>query len=99
MQTSYCDKIKMNLRRSDRLKRKVLEISVEGQRNFNIEEQDVAKLASRLGIDLNSHMEGYQICPGNSRKILLWLKDRCDISKFYKDECFRINDNVRTGMI
>ena len=83
VQTSYSDKIKMNLRKSERLKRKVLEITLENESDgsLNIEEKDVAKLVSRLGIDLKSHMEGFQICPGNSRKILLWLKDSCDLSK------------------
>ena len=96
---SYSDKMKLNLKSSERLKRKVLEITVESQGNFKIDEEDVAKLMTRLGIDQRSHMEGFQICPGNSKKILFWLKDHCDISKFCKEESFRINENVRTGMI
>ena len=96
---SYSDKMKLNLKRSERLKRKVLEITVESQGNFKIEDEDVAKLITRLGIDQKSHMEGFQICPGNSKKILLWLKDSCDVSKYCKDKSFRINKNVRTGMI
>ena len=96
---TYSDKMKLNLKRSERLKRKVLEITVESQGNFKINEEDVAKLMTRLGIDQRTHMEGFQICPGNSKKILFWLKDHCDISKFCKDESFRINENVRTGMI
>ena len=101
VQVSYSDKIKMNLRKCERLKRKVLEISLENESdgNVNIEEKDVAKLVSRLGIDLKSHMEGFQICPGNSKKILLWLKDSCDLSRYCKDESFKINDTVRTGTI
>ena len=96
---SYSDKIKVNLKRSERLKRNVLEISVESQGYFKLEEDDVAKLMTRLGIDLKTHAEGYQICPGNSRKIMIWLKDHVDITKFCKDESFRINENVRTGLI
>ena len=66
---SYSDKMKLNLKRSERLKRKVLEITVESQGNFKIEDEDVAKLITRLGIDQKSHMEGFQIYPGNSKKI------------------------------
>ena len=99
MLMSYSDKMKLNLKRSERLKRKVLEINVESQGNFKLEEEDVAKLMTRLGIDPKSHMEGFQICPGNSRKILIWLTDSCDISKYCKDESFRINETVRTGVI
>ena len=72
----------------------LLEISVESQGYFKLEEDDVAKLMTRLGINLQVHAEGYQICPGNSRKIMIWLKDHVDISRFCKDESFRINENV-----
>ena len=63
---SYSDKLKMNVRKSERLNRKVLEITLEVERGtkMNIEDQDVAKLASRLGIDIKSQLEGYQVCPG-----------------------------------
>ena len=63
---SYSDKMKLNLKSSERLKRKVLEITVDSQGNFKIDEVDVAKLMTQLGIDQRSHMEGFQICPGNS---------------------------------
>ena len=55
---SYSDKIKVNLKISERLKRNVLEISVESQGYFKLEEDDVAKLMTRLGIDLKFHAEG-----------------------------------------
>ena len=67
-QTFVSYKMKLNLKRSERLKRKVLEITIESQGNFKIEDEDVAKLITRLGIDQKSHMEGFQICPGISKK-------------------------------
>ena len=94
MLMSYSDKMKLNLKRSELLKRKLLEITVASKGNFKLEEEDVAKLMTRLGVD-----PVFQICPGNSRKILIWLTDSCDIFKYCKDESFRINETVRTGVI
>ena len=100
-ETLYSEKLKVNIVRSERLKRKVLEITLEHESEVivKIEENDVAKLISRLGIDLKSQMVGYQICPSNSRKILLWLKDSCDLSRYCRDDSFEINDSVRAGTI
>ena len=101
-QTSYSDKLKMNVKKSERLSRKVLEITLEKEKResfVKVENADVAKLASRLGIDLASDMEGYQICPGNSLKILFWMKNSVNLDRFCKDEVFRVSDGVRTGYI
>ena len=80
-QNSYSDKLKMNVRRSEKLNRKVLEITLETDKGvkLNIEDKDVAKLAARLGIDIKSQLEGYQTCPGYSRKILFWFREGCKI--------------------
>ena len=98
---SYSDRTKMNVRRTERLKRKVLEITLESDDDsyVKVEESDVARLVTRLGIDTASHLEGYQICPGNSKKILLWMKESCNLDRFCKDECFRVSNTVKTGMI
>ena len=62
---SYSDRLKMNVRRSATLNRKVLEITLEIDENvqLKIEQDDVAKLAARIGLDITVHLEGYQICP------------------------------------
>ena len=101
-QTSYSDKLKMNVKKSERLSRKVLEITLEKEKResfVKVEDADVAKLAARLGIDIASDMEGYQICPGNSLKILFWMKNSVNLDRFCKDEVFRVSDGVRTGYI
>ena len=98
---SYSDKLKLNLRKSERLKRKVLEVTLETEKgvNLNIEDKDIAKLASRIGIDIRSQLEGYQPCPGYSRKILFWFKDNVNIDNFCKDEVFKVSEGIRTGYI
>ena len=62
----YSEKIKLNVKRSERLKRNVLEIGIETNGEFKLVESDVAKLISRIGIDLSCHVEGFQIL---SRKL------------------------------
>ena len=53
---SYSAKLKLNIQRSERLNRKVLEITLETDKGakLDIEDKDVAKLASRLGIDVKT---------------------------------------------
>ena len=98
---SYSDKLKLNVKKSERLKRKVLEVTLETEKDvvLKIEDKDVAKLATRLGIDIKCHLEGYQTCPGYSRKILFWLKNDVNIENFCKNEVFRVSDGIRTGVI
>ena len=98
---SYSDRLKVNVSRSERLKRKVLEINLDVDEGIKLklEPSDVHKTLARIGIDSQSHMEGCQICPGNSRKISVWLKDGCDIGRFCKDESYKVADGVKTGLI
>ena len=99
--SSYSDRLKMNVKKSERLSRKVLEITLEVDEHvqLKLEDQDVARLATRIGLDIPYHLEGYQICPGNSKKILLWIKDSCVLEKFCRDEVYRVKEGIKTGFI
>ena len=98
---SYSDRLMMNVKRTERLKRKVLEITLEvdNQVQVRVERSDAAKVATRIGLDPLRDLEGYQICPGNSKKILLWLKESCNIERYCKDEVYRVAPGIRTGFI
>ena len=98
---SYSEKVKLNVNRSQRLKRKVLEINldVDVGVKLKLETKDVARTLSKIGIDAKSQMEGFQICPGNSRKIFVWLKDECDILRFCRDDSYKVTDGVKTALI
>ena len=99
--SSYSDRLKMNVKKSERLSRKVLEITLEvdDKVQLKMEDKDAAKVASRIGIDLINDLEGYQICPGNSKKILFWLKEGLNIDRFCKDEVYKVSSGIRTGFI
>ena len=55
---SYSDMLKLNVRKSERLNRKVLEVTLETDKGIKLEidDKDVAKLASKLGIDSSSQL-------------------------------------------
>ena len=70
---SYADRAKMNLRFDQRLKRNVLEIEIE-KINVNDEmilsQEAIAKLLGTIGMNINTHLEGYQVSyRGKSGKI------------------------------
>ena len=77
----YSDRLKVNVVRSERLKRNVLEIHLVTDEGVgpNIELSTVAKLLTKLGIDRSSQIMGYQL---SGRKIYVWFKENCDLSRF-----------------
>ena len=75
--SSYVDKLKANVNRFERLKRNVLEINLEKDSSvtfINLEAETVAKVLSNLGVDIKTQVEAVQTCPGNSKKIFVWVK-------------------------
>ena len=80
---SYSDKLKVNVQREERLKRDVLEIHLESdtRTNMSLDDEVVANLCGRIGIDLKSQVEAVQIMPGNSRKIFVWLKNGVNLAE------------------
>ena len=59
----YSDKLKVNVVRSERLKRNVLEIQIiveNGTADRNMDKETVAKLLAKLGIDWKTNVQGYQ---------------------------------------
>ena len=74
--TSYSEKVKVNVQRSERYKRNVLEINLEfDEKQINVEKDMIAKTFSRIGIDTKTQLEGYQVTP---RKIFVWFKDHIE---------------------
>ena len=60
---SYADRLKTNVRFNQLLKRKVLDIALDKDDsvNSNIDPGDIHKLLTKLGIKVQSQVEGYQI--------------------------------------
>ena len=97
-QVSYSDKVKVRVQTCERIKRNVLEINLEfdvGPR-AKVEKDLIAKMLAKIGIDIKSQVEGYQV---NNKKIFVWCPDNCDLERFCRDECFKVTDGVKTGLI
>ena len=101
MKESYSDKLMCDVKKSERLKRNVLEVNLESDNRgrIQLDHDVVAKLLASLGVDLKTQAEAVQICPGNMKKIFVWLKNGVDIERFCKDECFKVADGIKTGLI
>jgi hypothetical protein len=91
----------MNLNRNEKLKRNILEINLDFddgvKTRINID--DVDKTLGKIGIDKKTDMEGYQMCPGNNRKIFVWLKESCNIQRFCKEESYVVKEGIKTGLM
>jgi hypothetical protein len=74
---SYSDRLKTNVRFYQRLKRNVLEITLEKtdkDGEFDVDGEDVARVAKTLGIDILSQTQGYQLqYRGKFSVISVWM--------------------------
>ena len=94
----YSEKLKVNVVRSERLKRKVLEINLESDERTRIilDKDTIAQLIAKVGIDIKSQLEGYQTA---SRKLFVWCKDSVNLDRFCSEESIKVSDNIKTGLI
>ena len=72
---SYADRLKTNVRHDQRLKRNVLEITIEKEKEVRIEldPATVARIMHSIGLDIGNQVEGYQIIYGKVCIISVWV--------------------------
>ena len=94
----YSKQLKMRIQKSERLKRNILEINLENEKNADeIDDNTIAKLFQMVGIN-NSQVEGRQLVPTRMpRKLYNWLKVGVDLNQFCREECYRLTNGVKTG--
>ena len=63
---SYADRLKTNVRHNHRLKRNVLEITIEKDKEVRVDldPATVARILNSIGLDIGNQVEGYQIIYG-----------------------------------
>ena len=95
---SYSEKLKVNVVRSERLKRNVLEIQIiaDNGSDTNVDKETVAKLLAKLGIDWKTNMQGYQL---SWKRIYVWFKESFDIKRFCYVDSIKVADGIKTGEI
>ena len=100
---SYARMLRTNVNFSQRLKRNVLEVTLE-RTNVNeeivIDHIEIERVLKTLGIDIKTQVEGYQLqYKGAVSVISVWMPVGVNLERFCKDMVIRINDSVSTGMI
>ena len=101
---SYSDRLKTNVRFDQRLKRNILEITLEKSDTdanlTDVIEEDIARVLRSLGIDIAGQMQGYQVhFKGNVSVISVWMNAGVSLEKFCKDVNFKVTKGIMTGMI
>ena len=93
----YSDRVKITIARSERLKRNVLEVNLESEATADrIDPEATAKLLQSMGI-IQPDLEGYQL--SGKKKLYVWLKEGIDLTKYCRDECYRVAPGVKTALI
>ena len=86
-----------------RLKRNILEITLEKtdqEANFNVGDDDVARICKTLGIDISAQVEGYNIhFKGKISVICVWMAAGLKLERFCKDISLKVGHGIVTGMI
>ena len=100
-QETYADRLKTNVRWDQRLKRNVLEITLEkSDKNsdswVDLDPESTARLLMVLGIDIKSQVQGCQV---KQRVLSVWMVDGISLDRFCKEESIKVNKDIRTGMI
>ena len=101
---SYSERLKTNVRFDQRLKRNILEITLEKtdkEADINeVNEEDIARVLKTLGIDIVSQTQGYQVhYRGRSSTISVWMAAGINLEKFCRDINIKVIDGVITGNI
>ena len=102
-QASYSDKLKTNVRFDQRLKRNVLEITLEKtyvEAEIEVEQEAVAKVCKTLGIDIHGQVQGFQVQhKGRTSIISIWMVAGVNLERFCKDINIKLSEGVMTSMI
>ena len=94
---SYAAKLKTNVRWDQRLKRNILEISLEkSDRDTQIDQECIAKLFKALGIDIKNQVEGYYV---KSNIISVRMPSGVALDRFCREQSFKVTDGVQTRFI
>ena len=92
--------MKTNVRFDQRLKRNVLEILLERshkEAELNVGQEDLVRVFGTLGIEIESHVTGWQIqYRGPIAIISVWMASGINIDRFCKDINIRVKDFQET---
>ena len=100
---SYANRLKTNVSYNERLKRNILEITVE-KTDKDVEillnDNSVHRVLKSIGMDIVSQMEGYQVqFNGRTSLISVWASQGLSLDRFCREEGIIIGKGLVTGHI
>ena len=101
-QLSYADRLKTNVKYDERLKRNVLEIEIEKVDRENdvvFDQHCVARLLTSIGMDIKTHLKGYQVVYGKTITISVWCAAGVNLDRFCRSEDIQVTRGVWTKNI
>ena len=101
---SYSERLKTNVRYDQKLKRNVLEITLEKTDTKadidRVDDDDIARVLKTLGIDISSQTQGFQLhYKGRVSIISVWMAAGINLERFCKEVNIKVTKGVMTGMI
>ena len=101
---SYADRLKTNVKFDQRLKRNVLEITIERtdrEKRIDMKPETVSRLLISIGLNVRDEMEGYQVTYGRICTISVWVKKGITLDRFCQKEGILVDKEMglRTGTI
>ena len=90
---SYSEKLKTNVNYNQRLKRNVLEISLERTEkdaNLNVGEECMERVMTSIGIDINQPVGFQTKYRGNFIIMSVWFQPDVNLDRFCKDETIKV---------
>ena len=102
---SYAKRLKTNVKFDHRLKRNVLEITLEktsddSDNEVTLSQEAIAKLFKSLKLDITTQVEGYQVMFHRGQQIIsVWVAQGVNLDKFCVMENINIGKGLVTGAI
>ena len=96
---SFADRLKTNVRHDKTLKRNVLEITIEQEKEVRIEldPATIARIMHSIGLDIGNQVEGYQIIYG--KVCIISAVKGVSLDRFCQRENIIVSKGVVTGTI
>ena len=102
-EASYADRLKTNIRFDQRLKRNILEITLEKtmkDAELILDQQCVARVLRSIGLDVENQVEGYQVLYNSGRHIIsVWVLKDLNLDRFCREENINVAKGIVTGNI
>ena len=94
------DRLKTNVKYDHRLKRNILEITIEkDNKDIRVEMNDdlTARILKSVGIDIAKELEGFQVTYGRVCTISAWMSMGVSLERFCQKEGIIVGKGLRTG--